>query len=74
MGGNRKLSKRDIAFWRAYLEIQCERVQLVDKWSDGTVTWHPRVGQKLLWYSGLPNTIRNRTLAYDWLMQNCARI
>jgi hypothetical protein len=46
---------------------------IVERWSDGTVTWHPRVVQKLLWYSSTSNTMRNRALAYDWLMQNCAR-
>jgi len=68
----RKSSKRDIASWRAYLEVRSERVPLVDRWSDGGVTWHRRVVQKLLWYSEVPNTMRNRRLAYDWLMQNCA--
>ena len=37
-----KLSSRDVAFWRAYLEILNERVPLVDRWRDGSVTWHPR--------------------------------
>ena len=68
-------SDRRIAFWRAssYLEILNERVPLVDKWRDGSVnTWHPSMlGEKLLWYSGVPNTPRNRRLAHDWLMQNC---
>jgi hypothetical protein len=63
-----KQPKREIGFWRAYLEILGERVQLVDRWSDGHVTWHPRVVQKLLWYSGIPNTPRNRSIAHDWLM------
>jgi hypothetical protein len=70
---HKKSPKRDIAFWRAYLEIQHERVSLVDRWDDGTVTWHPRVVQKLLWYSNVSNTTRNRSLAYDWLMRNCTR-
>lgn len=69
----KQLPKRDIALWRAYIEIQNERVPLVDHWSDGTVSWHPRVVQKLLWYSNAPNNMLNRSLAYDWLMQNCAR-
>jgi len=64
-------SDRSLAFWRPYLEILNERVPLVDNWRDGSVTWHPRVGEKLLWYSGVPNTPRNRRLAHDWLMQNC---
>jgi hypothetical protein len=68
-----QLCRRDIAFWRAYLEIQSERVALVDHWDNGTVTWYPRVVQKLLWYANVPNTMRNRSLAYDWLMQHCAR-
>jgi len=37
------------------------------------VTWHPRVVQKLLWYSNAPNTMRNREIAYDWLIRNAAR-
>jgi hypothetical protein len=69
----KQLSKRDIAFWRAYLEILNERVPLVDHWDDGTVTWQPRVVRKLLWYSDAPDTMRSRSLAYDWLMQHCAR-
>lgn len=67
----KKLSKRNIAFWRAYLEIRTERVPLVDSWDDGSLTWHPRVVQKLLWYSEVPNTMRNRGFAWDWLMENC---
>lgn len=67
------LSKWDIAFWRAYIEILNERVPLVDQWDDGTVTWQPRVVRKLLWYSSVPDTMRNRSLAYAWLMQHCAR-
>jgi hypothetical protein len=65
------MSDCDLAFWRAYFEILNERVQMVDKWRDGSVTWHPRVAEKLLWYSEMPNTARNRRLAHDWLMQNC---
>ena len=61
----RRLSKRDLSFWRAYLEVLSERVPLV--------AWQPRVVQKLLWYSKIPNTMRNRYLAYEWLMLNCAR-
>jgi hypothetical protein len=67
------LSKRDVAFWRAYVEILNEHVPLVDHWDDGTVTWQPRIGRKLLWYSEVPDTMANRRLAYDWLMRNCAR-
>ena len=67
------LSKRDIAFYRAYLEILNERVPLVDHWDSGTTSWHPRVVQKLLWYSGLRPTIRNRALAYDWLVKNATQ-
>jgi len=70
---SKKLSTRDRAFWRAYLEILGERVSLVDRWDDGTITWRPRVVQKLLWYAGVPNTMRNRSLAHDWLMKNCTR-
>jgi hypothetical protein len=70
---SKKLSKRDIAFWRAYIEILREREPLVDQWNDGTLTWQPWVGEKLLHYSGVPNTMRNRRIAYDWLMQHCAR-
>ena len=64
-------SDRHLAFWRAYFEILNERVPLVDEWRDGNITWRPRVVDKLLWYSEVPNTRRNRLLAYDWLMQNC---
>lgn len=71
--GCKQLSKRDIAFWRAYFEILNERVALIDEWNDGTVTWQPRVVRKLLWYSEVPDTMQNRSLAYDWLMQHCAR-
>ena len=60
----------DMAFWRAYLEILDERVPLVDHWRDGSVTWTPRVGQKLLWYSGLPATPDNMKMAYAWLVKN----
>jgi len=67
------ISKRDGAFWRAYLEILSERVPLVDRWRDGSVTWHPRVVQKLLWYSDVPNTLRNRGMAHDWLMEHAAQ-
>jgi uncharacterized protein YegL len=66
----RKLSKREVAFWRAYLEILRDRTPLVDTWSDGHVTWHPRVIQKMIWYSSLKDTIRNRGLVHDWLMDN----
>jgi hypothetical protein len=59
-----------VEFWRAYFEILNERVPLVDHWRDGSITWHPRVVQKLLWYSNLPDTPVNRTMAHDWLMQN----
>jgi len=69
----KQLSKRDIAFWRAYVEILMERVPLIDEWNDGTVTWRPRVVRKLLWYSEVPDTTRNRSLAYDWLMRHCVR-
>jgi hypothetical protein len=69
----KQLSRRDITFWRAYIEILNERGPLVDRWNDGTVTWQPRVVRKLLWYSDVRNTMRNRSLAYDWLMQHCAR-
>jgi hypothetical protein len=69
----KKISNQDIVLWRAYFEIRNERVPLVDDWSDGTTTWKPRVIQKLLWYSGVPNTMRNRSLAYDWLMQHCTQ-
>jgi hypothetical protein len=43
---------------------------LVEEWSDDHVTWHPRVIQKMIWYSGLKDTIRNRGLVHDWLMDN----
>jgi hypothetical protein len=68
-----QLSKRDMALWCAYIEVLNERVPLVDRWDDGTVTWQPRVVRKLLWYSDVPDTMRNRSLAYDWLMHHCAR-
>jgi hypothetical protein len=67
----KQMSKRDIAFWRAYFEILND--VLIDEWADGTVTWQPRVVRKLLWYSEIPDTIHNRSLAYDWLMQHCAQ-
>ena len=67
------LSPRDLAFWKAYIEILNERVPLVDHWSDGTSTWRPRVVEKMLWYSKVRNTMRNRSMAYDWLMQHCAK-
>jgi hypothetical protein len=69
----KQLSKRDITFWRAYFELLNERVALIDHWDDGTVTWHPRVVRKLLWYSDVPDTLFNRRLAYGWLMKHCAR-
>jgi hypothetical protein len=68
-----RLSKRDIDIWRAYIEILNERVPLVDHWDDGRVTWQPRVVRKLLWHADVPDTMRNRSLAYDWLMQHRAR-
>lgn len=52
------ISDREAAFWRAYLELLGERVQLVDRWDDGSVTWHTRVIQKLLWYSDILNMPR----------------
>lgn len=64
------LSKQDIAFWRAYLEILRERTPLVGEWSEGQFIWHPRVVQKMIWYSGLKETARNRGLVYEWLMDN----
>jgi hypothetical protein len=66
------LSDRDIAFWRAYFEISKERVPLVDHWDDGSVTWHPRVVRKMLWYTETPDTMANRRMAVDWLMANVA--
>ena len=62
----------DVAFWRAYFEILQERAPLVDHWRDGSITWHPRVVRKLLWYSDIPDTPSNRLVAHDWLMQNAA--
>ena len=56
------------AFDQPTILWQGERVQLVDHWRDGSVTWHPRVVQKLLWYSDIPNTPRNVRIAHDWLM------
>jgi hypothetical protein len=70
----KQLSKWDTAFWRAYVEILNERVPLVDQWDDGAVTWQPRVVRKLLWYSDVSDTVRNRSLAYEWLKQHCARL
>ena len=69
----RDISKRELRLWRAYLEIQNERVPLTDRWSDGSVTWHPRVIQKMVWYSGLKNTLRNRWLVHDWLMRKARK-
>jgi hypothetical protein len=69
----KQVSRRDLAFWRAYIEILNERLPLIDRWGDGSVTWQPRVVRKLLWYSDIPDTMRNRSLAYDWLMHHCAR-
>jgi hypothetical protein len=66
-------SDHTVAFWSAYFEILNEREPLVDHWRDGNVTWHPRVGQKLLWYSNLPATPSNMKMAYDWLMENATR-
>ena len=67
------ISDHDDAFWRAYLEILGDRAPLVDRWRDGSQTWHPRVIQKLLWYSDVPHTPQNRMLAYEWLMRNATR-
>ncbi len=66
------LRSRDFAFWRAYIEILNERVPLVDRWSDGTTTWHPRVVRKMLWYTETPDTMPNRHMAIDWLMEHVA--
>jgi hypothetical protein len=66
-------SNRELYLWRAYLEVLNERVTLVDHWSDGTVTWHPRAVQKLIWYAGLKNTIRNRWLVHAWLMRSATK-
>jgi hypothetical protein len=63
-----------LAIWRAYLEILNERIFLVDRWSDGIATWHPRFVQKLCWYSGIPATKRNPNAAYRWLVKNCTKI
>lgn len=61
--------RREIPFWRAYIEILGDRGRLVDnRWDDGSVTWHPRVVQKLLWYSGIPHSPHNVRIAHDWLM------
>jgi len=43
MQTNSKRHARELKFWRAYLEILNERVPLVDRWRDGTATWHPRI-------------------------------
>jgi hypothetical protein len=67
-----KRPSRDFTFWRAYLEILSERVPRVDRWDDGSITWHPRVVRKLLWYSNVPNTPRDRVMVYDWLMCHVA--
>ena len=67
-----QLSDRDIAFWRAYIEILSERVPLVYQWGEGLTTWHPRVVKKILWYSGTRNTKQNRHIVLDWLMGNVA--
>jgi hypothetical protein len=64
---------RDARFWRAYFEILHERVPLVDRWRDGSMTWHPRVVEKLLWYSDIPNTKANRQMAHTWLIENAAK-
>lgn len=65
--------QKSMELWRAYLEVLSERVPLVDHWRDGTVTWHPRVVRKMLWYSGRKDTMRNRRLAYDWLMRHATK-
>jgi hypothetical protein len=67
---NKRILNQEVSFWRAYLEILSERVPLVDRWRDGSQTWHPRVVQKLLWYSGMASTFKNRVMAHHWLMQN----
>ena len=63
-----------LAIWRTYLEILNERIFLVDRWSDGIATWHPRVVQKLCWCSGIPATKRNLNAAYRWLVKNCTKL
>jgi len=45
--------------WRVYLEIRAERVPVGDRRGNGSVTWHSRGSQKILWYSGLPKMLRN---------------
>jgi hypothetical protein len=65
-----RLSNRERGLSCAYLEILRERTPLVGTWSDGHVTWHPSVIQKMIWYSGLKDTLRNRALVHDWLMDN----
>ncbi len=74
MQTNSKRHARELKFWRAYLEILNERVPLVDRWRDGTATWHPRIVGKLCWYSGIANTKRNRNSAYLWLLRHCTKI
>ena len=70
VNAKKPISDRDAAFWRAYIEILSERVPLVDHWRDGSITWHPRVVRKLLWYSDIPTTFRHRVMAHDWLMDH----
>jgi hypothetical protein len=70
---SRRLSDRELDLWRAYLDVLNEPTPLVDRWSNGSVTWHPRVVQKLIWYSGLKNTVRNRWLVHDWLMRRATK-
>ena len=65
-----KFDRHELLFWRAYLEILDERVPLVDNWRDGSSTWHPRVVEKLLWYSDISNTPANRRMAHTWLMEH----
>jgi hypothetical protein len=67
---DQEFDRRDLLFWRAYLEILDERVPLVESWPDGANTWHPRVGEKMLWYSDIPNTLENRKMVYAWLMEH----
>ena len=70
----RQSSNDDTAFWRAYAEILNERAPLVDRWRDGTATWHPRVVQKLVWYSDLCNTQRNRNARARLAYEECESI
>lgn len=70
----RRASKRDMSFWRAYVQLLGKREPLVDHWTDGTLTWKPWVGEQLLSASKLSNTRRNRRMVYAWLMQHCAHI